>query len=147
MNFNFTAMTMPYLKEIDSWNYESFVEQVMMTPYFDSFNMTGQLIGPGGCEGFVALLDGEPVGLFEFILKDGVMEIGLALKPDLIGTGLGAGFVTQGIAFGQRHYAANFDYIQLTVESANKAAICVYEKVGFTQVVQNDQEIEMRMAL
>lgn len=147
MEFQFTPMTMDYLKEIDSWNYEGFVEQVLMTPYFKSMEETGQLIGPGGCDGFVALADGQPAGLFEFVVADDALEIGLALKPELIGRGFGADYVRQGIDFGRRHYQTELHSVMLTVELANKAAIRVYEKAGFEQLEQNEDGLAMKLSL
>ncbi|QHE51611.1 GNAT family N-acetyltransferase [Pontibacillus sp. HMF3514] len=147
MNFKFVPINIEYVKEIDSWNYEGFIEQVMMTPYFESFKKTGELIGPGGFEGFVALHDHEAVGLFEFNIKDSIMEIGLALKPELIGKGLGTTYVNQGIEFGMQYYDKTLDHIKLVVDSKNKPAIRVYEKAGFHKVEEKDGEIEMRMVL
>ncbi|WP_064093965.1 GNAT family N-acetyltransferase [Rossellomorea aquimaris] len=147
MDFIFKPITMEYVKEIDSWNYEGFIEEVLMTPYFNSFEKSGTLIGPGGCDGFVAFIDNEAAGLFEFNIKGSTMEIGLALKPDLVGKGLGVKFVNQGIEFGIEHYNRKLNNIKLVVDSENKAAICVYEKVGFKRVEQTDNEIEMNMDL
>ncbi|MGM7701831.1 GNAT family N-acetyltransferase [Pseudalkalibacillus sp. Hm43] len=147
MDFKFIPITIEYVKEIDSWNYEGFIEEVWMTPYFESFNNTEKLRGPGGCEGFVALLDNKAVGLFEFRMENSIMEIGLALRPDLVGKGLGVEFVNQGIEFGLKHYDTEFDYIRLEVHFQNKAAIRVYEKVGFVKVEQKATEIEMRKTL
>jgi len=146
MDFHFRPINMEYVNMIDSWDYEGFVEEVIMKPYFDFFNETGVLKGPGGCEGFVAFLDEKPVGLFEFKIEDRSLEIGLALKPEFIGKGLGAQYVKQGIAFGLQYYDQNIEDIKLVVESENKAAIRVYEKVGFKQVKEDD-EIEMRMSV
>lgn len=147
MQFQFTPITINYLKEIDSWNYEGFVEDVLMAPYFDSLKESGTLIGPGGCDGFVALLDEKPVGLFEFIVEGSTMEIGLALKPSLVGKGYGISYVRQGIEFGRHYYQETITDIQLVVDEQNKAAIRVYEKVGFTIVERQDNEIKMRIEL
>ena len=147
MHFTFTSINMSYLKEIDSWNYEGFIEQVCMTPYFDSFNKTGRLIGPGGCEGFAAILDNDTAGLFEFNSDGRTLEIGLALKPSLIGKGLGATFVQEGIEFGVQHYNCKHDVVKLVVDAQNKAAIHVYEKVGFAKIEQTENDIEMMLVL
>ncbi|WP_409252571.1 GNAT family N-acetyltransferase [Bacillus sp. SCS-153A] len=147
MNFTFKPLIIEYVKEIDSWNYEGFVEEVLMTPYFESYNETGTLIGPGGCEGFAAFLDNKPAGLFEFNIQGSTMEIGLALKPDLVGRGLGVPFVNQGIEFGIDHYQSQLNFVKLVVDTKNKAAIRVYEKAGFEEVDRTDSEIEMRKSL
>ena len=147
MNFTFKPLNIEYVKEIDSWNYEGFIEEVLMTPYYESFKKTGILIGPGGCEGFATFLEDETVGLFEFNINDSTMEIGLALKPDLVGKGLGVPFVNQGIEFGLQHYQLKLHYVKLVVDQNNKAAIRVYEKTGFEEVERTDTEIEMRKIL
>ncbi|MBA2175898.1 GNAT family N-acetyltransferase [Halobacillus locisalis] len=147
MNIHFTPMTLAYAKQIDSWNYEGFVEQVMMTPYFESLSETGQLIGPGGCDGFIAIYNDEPIGLFEFNVEDQGLEIGLALKPEFTGKGWGEEYVKQGIDFGIRHYTTSFTHVQLVVEKENKAAIRVYEKVGFQKQKISESDMEMKLEL
>ncbi|WP_198162690.1 GNAT family N-acetyltransferase [Halobacillus mangrovi] len=147
MHFKFKPITIEYVKEIDSWNYKGFIEEVLMTPYFESSKKNETLVGPGGCEGFVALLDNQPAGLFEFNIMGSTMEIGLALRPDLVGKGLGVKYVNQGIKFGLQYYDSHLNYIRLVVDSRNKAAIRVYEKAGFKKYEQKDNEIEMRMDL
>ncbi|MBN9654130.1 GNAT family N-acetyltransferase [Halobacillus sp. GSS1] len=147
MEFKFRSIKMEDVKQIDSWNYEGFVEKVEMKPYFESFLQTGQLRGPGGCEGYAAFVDEEVVGLFEFKVNGSIMEIGLALRPDWIGKGLGATYVKQGIAFGIHHCDQDMNEVRLEVDEQNKAAIRVYEKIGFKKVEQKDRDIEMQMVL
>ncbi|WP_079479078.1 GNAT family N-acetyltransferase [Halobacillus salinus] len=147
MHFEFTPITMEYVKEIDGWDFSGFAEEVMMTPYFESYEKDKSLKGPAGCDGFVAIREGEPVGLFEFNLKGNRLEIGLALRPDLVGKGSGADYVRQGIAFGVQYYDSNIDVVELVVDASNKAAIRVYEKVGFTRIEEDENEIEMKMEL
>lgn len=147
MEFKFRPIKMEDVKQIDAWNYENFVEKVEMKPYFESFQQTGQLKGPGGCEGYAAFVDEEVVGLFEFNVNGSIMEIGLALRPDWIGKGLGATYVEQGIAFGSHHYDRDMNEIRLEVDEQNKAAIRVYEKIGFKKVEQKECDIEMGMVL
>ncbi|WLR47334.1 GNAT family N-acetyltransferase [Halobacillus litoralis] len=147
MEFEFRPIKMEDVRQIDSWNYDGFVEKVVMKPYFDSYKQTGELKGPGGCEGYAAFLDEAVVGLFEYHVNGGIMEIGLALRPDLIGKGLGATYVKQGISFGIHHYDQDMNEVRLEVDEQNKAAIRVYEKIGFKTVEQKDRDIEMRMVL
>ncbi|MCA1055820.1 GNAT family N-acetyltransferase [Rossellomorea aquimaris] len=147
MKFTFRPLNQETLKEIDSWNYGGFVEEVLMNPYFDSFSKTGKFIGPGGCDGFAAAVDHETVGLFEFNQHGSTLEIGLALRPDLIGKGLGVEYVQQGIAFGVQHYHEKISKITLSVDAHNKAALRVYEKTGFRKVDEQENDIDMELIL
>lgn len=72
------------------------------------------------------------VGFFEFQLKGDDVVIGLGLRPDLTGRGLGRQFLDAGLAFAQKRFQpARF---RLSVASFNKRAIRVYERVGFVPV-------------
>ena len=75
---------------------------------------------------------GELVGLFVFKLADGMAEIGLGLRPDLTGRGLGRSFVEAGM-----HYAVSVlgaRDLALAVAAFNRRAITVYERAGFREV-------------
>ena len=144
MKFNFVPITLEYAREIDEWHYDGKFEDLFMTPYFTSFEKDGVFKGPGGCDGFVALLDNNVSGLFEFTVSEPIMEIGLALEPGLVGKGIGVDLVNQGIEFGLKNYQSKITVIKLEVDFKNIAAIRVYEKAGFIKVKQTNDEIEMR---
>jgi ribosomal-protein-alanine N-acetyltransferase len=78
--------------------------------------------------------DGGLVGFF-CIKPDGdAVEIGLGLRPDLIGRGLGAAFLAAGLAHArQRHAPRRF---RLFVAAFNHRAIRVYERAGFRATAQ-----------
>ncbi|OZM56120.1 hypothetical protein CIB95_13505 [Lottiidibacillus patelloidae] len=147
MDFQFKPITIDFVKQIEAWKYEGDIDDLYMYPYYTSFEETGRLIGPGGCDGFVAFLDNHLAGIFEFTIHENYFEIGLALEPSLVGTGIGTEFVNQGIELGRKHYNSHFDFVRLMVEKKNKAAIRVYEKAGFHTVKEIDGEIEMRKSL
>ncbi|SDJ14826.1 GNAT family N-acetyltransferase [Salimicrobium halophilum] len=147
MCFEFRPITIEYVKEISSWNYEGYVEEVIMTPYIESFEKSQELTGPGGSDGFVAFLNNETAGLFEFNIQGTVMEIGLALRPDLIGQGLGVTYVQQGLEFGLQYYTADLFLVRLSVDKRNEAAIRVYEKTGFRKVEENEVDSKMILPL
>ncbi|WP_051254566.1 GNAT family N-acetyltransferase [Halobacillus kuroshimensis] len=142
MMFTFVPLTMDLVDEIGAWDYEGFVEQVIMTPYYESYNGDGILKGPGGCDGYAALFDGKTVGLFEFTKKKDFLEIGLALKPEWIGRGFGETFIREGIAFGVPQYEGICSII-LTVSVENEPAVTVYKKAGFSIVREEAGEVEM----
>ena len=72
---------------------------------------------------------GTLVGFFHFERDEKVMEIGLGLRPDLTGKGLGRGFLVAGLAFARRSF--RLGVFRLSVASCNERAIKVYEGVGF----------------
>jgi ribosomal-protein-alanine N-acetyltransferase len=74
-------------------------------------------------------LDGELVGFFSFKRHGDAVEIGLGLRPDLTGRGLGPAFVEAGMD----HARTAFDPEELWLDVAtfNDRAKKVYERAGF----------------
>lgn len=70
--------------------------------------------------------------------KEGPVDIGLGLRPDLCGQGLGRKFVRAGIAFAETKF--NKTQIRLAVATFNKRAIRAYEGVGFQRIKTLQQE-------
>ena len=85
-------------------------------------------------EGWYAADDaetGELVGFFEFIATGDEIEVGLGLRPDLTGRGLGAEYLAQGLDFARERWApATF---WLDVYEWNVRAIRAYERAGFVR--------------
>ena len=80
---------------------------------------------------YYAVLDprGELVGIFSFVPRGPVIEIGLGMRPDLAGHGAGQAFLEAGLAFAREQFApAAF---RLDVAHFNERAIRVYERAGF----------------
>jgi len=71
----------------------------------------------------------ERIGIFTFIQRGGVIEIGLAMRPDLTGRGLGLSFVEAGLDFARDRYAPT--RFTLDVATFNVRAQRVYERAGF----------------
>ncbi len=90
-------------------------------------------LGMLGLEAFVVFgdIDGanERIGIFTFIQRGGVIEIGLAMRPDLTGRGLGLSFVAAGLDFARDRYAPT--RFTLDVATFNVRAQRVYERAGF----------------
>lgn len=126
-------------KEISTWVYEEpyslysmdssqeTIEELMNGTYFSVYS-DKSLIGYF-CYGQSAQVPG---GRTEGLYNDkDYMDIGLGLRPDITGKGIGKEFVLKGMEFGINKY--NPKAVRLTVAMFNKRAIRVYEKVGFTR--------------
>ena len=69
------------------------------------------------------------VGYFGFSRRDEVVGIGVGLRPDLTGRGLGQSFLEAGLAFARERFAPRS--FKLAVATFNTRAIAVYERAGF----------------
>jgi len=72
---------------------------------------------------------GRRLGVYE---REPALDIGLGMRPDLTGRGLGEEFVHAGLQFAREAYSP--PAFRLTVATFNRRAIRVYEKAGFETV-------------
>ncbi|MGH3134947.1 MAG: GNAT family N-acetyltransferase [Gaiellaceae bacterium] len=72
---------------------------------------------------------GRLVGFLSFRCEADIVSLGLGLRPDLTGRGLGQSFLDAGLAFAREHFAPS--YFRLGVADFNARAIKVYERAGF----------------
>lgn len=91
--------------------------------------------GPGGvlvgyfCFGADATVPaGRGLGLY----GGDALDVGLGMRPDLTGRGLGQSFVRAGLGFAREAFSP--PAFRLTVAAFNRRAIKVYEAVGFEWV-------------
>lgn len=122
--FAIRAMTAEDAEAIAAWHYPG--------PYafYDWEQDPGdlaELLDPSewGRRYFAADADGELAGFFVFNPGAGSTEIGLGLRPDLTGRGLGGRFLEAGLRF------AGAERYTLAVAAFNRRAILVYERAGF----------------
>ena len=130
MKFIFQPRTQEDAHQITSWHYpppydfydldqdpEDLAEfldpRTWQEPHYSLFNEAGEL-----------------VGFFNFRPDGQRVEIGLGLRPDLTGKGLGQAFINAGLAFGQEHFSVGM--WSLSVATFNTRAIRLYKRVGFT---------------
>jgi [ribosomal protein S18]-alanine N-acetyltransferase len=73
--------------------------------------------------------DGRLIGFYYFEWKVDALEIGLGLRPDLTGRGLGLEFMRTGLEFARERCEP--ERIILNVAAFNRRAITVYERAGF----------------
>jgi GNAT superfamily N-acetyltransferase len=90
----------------------------------------------------VTVPDGELVGYFCFgadatvpagrklgLYDEDALDVGLGMRPDLTGRGLGPDFVRAGLRFARQTFSP--PAFRLTVAAFNRRAVKVYEAVGF----------------
>ena len=82
-------------------------------------------------EGYFSARDsaGKVIGFLGFRPEGDVVGVGLGLRPDLTGRGLGQSFLEAGLAFAREWFAPRS--FRLSVATFNERAIAVYERSGF----------------
>ena len=63
--------------------------------------------------------------------EDGVVEIGIGLRPDLVGRGLGERFLRDELDYARERFAPHT--FRLYVTEWNARAIALYERLGFRE--------------
>ncbi len=114
-------------REISGWRYE---------PPYDFYDWTSdpddleELLDPERRkDAYFSAFDerGALVGFFQFEVRGQTVDVGLGMRPDLTGAGLG--YLLAGVEFAREHYSpARFT---LSVATFNGRAIRVYERAGF----------------
>jgi len=145
MHFTFTPMTEENARAIQSWNYEepyatynmhgdeepdAFAEMLdQRSPYYAVRDEQNALVGFYNY-GSSAHVDGdmEP----RLFVEDRIVTIGLGLRPDRTGLGLGPAFVNAGLDFARKEFAPK--RFRLYVFAWNERAIRVYERAGFQRI-------------
>ncbi len=148
MKYSFLPINLEMLDVISLWRYKGKMKRIYLQPYYDNYNpLTKETLGPADCFGF-GVYDGERlIGLFEYYFFDEVMEIGLAIAPELIGKGKSKTFILEGIAFGIKTYEYQLPFVQLHVDIDNESARIAYQKAGFKEVSKENNEILMKYYL
>jgi len=141
MQFSFTPITENDVQSISSWHYEGPYAVYNLSadpeddpaemldrrsPYFAIRDEQGTLVGFFGF-GTCA----QPWGHDEPRLysDEGILDIGLGMRPDLTGKGIGLSFVNAGLEFAKGQFAP--EMFRLYVMTFNERAIRVYEHAGF----------------
>ena len=116
-------------REISGWRYVS--PHDFYVPAADPADLA-ELLDPVRRESvYFAVLDDENhlVGFFQFEREGEAADIGLGLRPNLTGKGLGAEFILSGLAFARERFSP--ERFTPSVATFNGRAISAYERAGF----------------
>ena len=81
-------------------------------------------------DAYFSVLDrGDLIGFFQFEARGAALELGLGLRPDVTGMGVGLGFLAAGMGFARERFAP--ERFTLAVATFNGRAIRTYERAGF----------------
>ena len=114
---------------ISGWHYE---------PPYDFYDATSdpddlqELLDPKRRrDAYFSVFDegGILVGFFQFEREGRRVDVGLGMRPDLTGQGLGIGYLLAGLEFARRRFSP--ERFTLAVATFNQRAILVYERAGF----------------
>ena len=131
MKLTLTPMTETFAREIDGWHYEgvySFYD--LAEDPKDRREFLDPTSWPDTC--FAVVDEREDlIGFFSFTKEGKDLALGLGLRPNLTGQGLGGAFLEAGLSFGRQRYRPRT--FRLSVATFNQRAIRVYERAGFVQ--------------
>jgi ribosomal-protein-alanine N-acetyltransferase len=141
LRFTLTPITHADARAISRWRYDGLYSVYNGNPasvasllqprflYHSVHDDHGDLVGYF-CFGEDARVSaGRRSGLYD---RDDALDVGLGMRPDLTGRGLGENFVRAGLQFAHENYAP--PAFRLTVATFNRRAISVYERAGFERV-------------
>jgi RimJ/RimL family protein N-acetyltransferase len=114
----------PYDDEILAWRYE---------PPYDFYDVAADPPQDPSQWHVVRGDDGRVEAFFFFEpAEDGTVEIGIGLRPDLVGRGLGESFMQRELDYAREQWAPR--RFRLHVAAWNARAIQLYERLGFREV-------------
>lgn len=133
MSYKFESMTQEQAEEIAfNWHYDA--EYSFYDMEADPEDLV-EFLDPEkrGDSNFVVTKDSDIIGFFSFNkVAIHTIDIGLGMRPNLIGNGNGLEFVRAGLEFAISKYKPG--KITLSVATFNQRAIKVYRKIGFEDV-------------
>lgn len=130
MKYILRPMDQPAAREIAGWHYDepySFYDMAQ-----DPDDLAEFLEPANWPDRYFAAYDvAERLTGFFYFGRDesGAVEIGLGMRPDLTGRGLGLAFMEAGLAFARERWGTR--EFTLSVAAFNQRAIRLYEKAGF----------------
>jgi RimJ/RimL family protein N-acetyltransferase len=131
----------PYAREVATWHYD---------PPYDFYDIASdpgdaaEMRDPARAGHYRAVLDEAAARLEAFWYFDrheDVVEVGIGLRPDLTGRGLGESFLRAQLDYAREQW--NPATFRLFVAVWNERAIRLYERLGFRGVARETRHFEL----
>jgi RimJ/RimL family protein N-acetyltransferase len=142
MQFTFKLMEEADARAIQAWSYEEpyniynwegedDISELLdrRSPHYAVTDERDELIGFFAYGSSAQVWNSDESHLFS---ENNTITIGLGMRPDLTGKGLGLAFVNAGLDFAKEQFKP--DYFRLYVLTFNERAIRVYEHAGFQRI-------------
>ena len=128
-------LTEEHAREIADWRYEFPYE------WYDTAADPRRIelfANPARRQGLRAVVDDEDdlIGFFNFVREGDEVRVGLGIRPDLTGRGLGAQFIDAGLRYAKEEWAPRG--FRLWVAWWNERALRAYRRAGFREVRTQD---------
>jgi [ribosomal protein S18]-alanine N-acetyltransferase len=126
-----SQLTERHAAEIAEWRYEFPYE------WYDTAadpRRVELFANPARRDGLRAVVDDDEqlVGFFNFVREGDEVRIGLGIRPDLTGRGLGSAFLDAGLRYAEEEWAPK--RFRLWVAWWNERALRAYRRAGFREV-------------
>ncbi|GAA0138149.1 GNAT family protein [Paenibacillus sp. YSY-4.3] len=132
IQFKIVPMEERHGEAISTWRYDSPYDIYSWLPWEQMKALDVEFGNPAlRAEQYVSILDeeGNLAGFAQYFPMENVTRLGIGMRPDLCGHGLGKSFVLTIVKEAQRR--APSDVIDLEVLTWNTRAIRAYQKSGF----------------
>ena len=131
------ALTEEHAKEIAEWRYEFPYE------WYDTASDPRRIelfANPARRDGLRAVVDddGKLIGFFNFVREGDEVRVGLGIRPDLTGQGLGATFIEAGLRYATEEWSPK--RFRLWVAWWNERALRAYRRAGFEEVANPEEK-------
>ena len=95
---------------------------------------------PARREGLRAVVDdaGDLIGFWNFVPEGDEVRVGLGIRPDLTGQGLGAQFIDAGLRYATEEWEPK--RFRLWVAWWNERALRAYRRAGFEEVNRQEEQ-------
>jgi [ribosomal protein S18]-alanine N-acetyltransferase len=130
-------LTEQHANEIAEWRYEFPYE------WYDTASDPRRIelfANPARRDGLRAVVadDGELIGFFNFVREGDEVRVGLGIRPDLTGQGLGAQFIDAGLRYATAEWSPR--RFRLWVAWWNERALRAYRRAGFREVGTQEEK-------